>query len=241
MRTNLFFFLILTVLPAVATEPKPSPKPEPPPTPPPAIYEVWGYKWDGSQYVKQSDHCLKTTDLKQAADYSQEILSYAGWLPSVNLPDNCYQHHVYYDPTVPTWAACTVDGPDRPVYEVWAFKLVDGKWVKSDEYSWSSRSREGWDIRYVALDLAKRINAVPGWCATTNAPDCQPPYPLRVHAGTVRGLPYGYQSYGASGTSRGGYPVYSEHGGRTVYRPHMTIRLGADADWHYRHTPHNDP
>jgi hypothetical protein len=53
----------------------------------------------------------------------------------------------------------------------------------------------------------------------------------------------GYSSVTANniGTSRGGYPVYSVHGGRTIYRPHMTIRLGADADWAYRHEKHPDP
>lgn len=42
---------------------------------------------------------------------------------------------------------------------------------------------------------------------------------------------------GFIGHSRGGYPMYSEYGGRTIYRPHMTIRTGRDAAAHYTPTP----
>jgi hypothetical protein len=58
--------------------------PQPPTTPP--IYEVWGFRWDGRQYVKQPTHCLSTTDLKQAADYAAEINRYPGWTATTNLP-----------------------------------------------------------------------------------------------------------------------------------------------------------
>ena len=71
MRTALFIATLLLALPALAADPAmPTPPPpadtkiEAPPSPPPVTWEVWGYKWDNGGWVKQSDHCLKTTDLK---------------------------------------------------------------------------------------------------------------------------------------------------------------------------------
>jgi len=61
MRTTLFLALSLTTLPAWAADPKP----EPPPSP---TYEwtVEGYKAGRISMGEATDHCLKTTDLKQA-------------------------------------------------------------------------------------------------------------------------------------------------------------------------------
>jgi hypothetical protein len=225
MRPALFLVLFLSSAPIVAADTKP----EPPPSPPPVVWEVWGFRWDGSQYVKEPTHCLKTTNLQQAADYSHEIVSFNGWVPTSNLPLNCYVHHTYTHHN--TTDDSPTDCPPRAVFDVWAFKLTDGKWLKSDEYSWSTRGRDQWDDRLVALDLVKRINAVPGWCATTNAPDREvPPEQREVYMGNARGDYHIGAGGGYIGQSRNGYPVYSEHGGRTIYRPHMTIRLGADAN-----------
>jgi len=62
---------------------------ESPPTPPAVVWEVWGYKWEGNQFVKQADHCLRTTDLKQAIDYNKEILRFQYWTVRDNLPASC--------------------------------------------------------------------------------------------------------------------------------------------------------
>ncbi len=54
--------------------------------------------------------------------------------------------------------------PGQPVYSIWAYKLTDGQWVKSDQYSWTtSDPRLGWQY-------ARKVNAVPGWVAMTNLP-----------------------------------------------------------------------
>ena len=84
MRAALFLTLFLTTLPAWAADPNPEP-----PSPPAITWEVWGYKWDGSQYVVQPDHCLKTTDLKQAADYEAEIARFQNWTARSNIPALC--------------------------------------------------------------------------------------------------------------------------------------------------------
>ena len=54
MRTALCLAILLFVLPALASDVKP----DAPPSPPPVTYEVWGFQWDGQQYVKQATHSL---------------------------------------------------------------------------------------------------------------------------------------------------------------------------------------
>jgi hypothetical protein len=235
----------MTLLPEA---PPPTPSvdagtPAPPPAPPAIVWEVWGFKLEGNQWVKQPDHCLKTTDMKQAIDYFKEIMRFRDWLSRDNLPGNFIDGPTSF--SSPTWLTTPASPPIT--FTVWAFQLKDGKWVKDDKYCWVTG--DYYTCRLDALEYAKRVNAVPGWRATTNAPDGAPvktvnygaPYhgPAAYADYSYSGEDYGYG--GPIGTSRGGYPVYSEHGGRTIQRPHMTIRLGADADWSYRHTKHPDP
>jgi hypothetical protein len=151
MRTTLFLALSLTTLPAWAAGPTPEP-----PTPPPVTWEVWGYKWDG-QWVVQPDHCLKTTDLKQAADYEAQLVRFPNWTARSNIPALCNKVS-----TLP-------DAPTGNVYTVWSFHLENGKWVKDEKYCWTTP--DAYNSRDQALAYAKTINAVAGWRATTNAPE----------------------------------------------------------------------
>ena len=64
MRTACCFTILLFALPALAADAKP----DAPPSPSPVAYDVWGFKWDGRQYVKQATHSFSTTDIKQATD-----------------------------------------------------------------------------------------------------------------------------------------------------------------------------
>jgi hypothetical protein len=52
----------------------------------------------------------------------------------------------------------------NPVYSVWAFKNVAGKWVKDNQYSWTTSDP------VAGRAYARRVDAVPGWTATTNLP-----------------------------------------------------------------------
>jgi hypothetical protein len=171
------------------------------PSPPPVTWEVWGFKWDGSQWIKQPTHCLKTTDLQKAIAYSNQLFSYAGWNMRDNVPRLCATTITRYDNTVPDNVAPPAEAPEAVTYSVWAYKLTDGKWIKNDEYSWDTskwRSRDVNDAdgRLVALDLVKRINAVPGWYATTNAPACDLPLDQRWrHEGYAIGSTRYYYSH----------------------------------------------
>lgn len=240
---------------AMPTPPRASMKEPPLPAPPPPVtYTVWGYRWNGQQWVKQDTHTLRTTDLKQAAVYWNQCRNFAGWDARASTPDACIAHVIIHDTTFSN--DMNIPRPPKPplvTFTVWAFKLTDGKWVKDDKFSWTTEDVErGWEY-------TRNVNAVPGWCAVNNCPPVLPESKRFYEGGLAHGVVprnyyyhasggiawdvYSYRS-GAIGYSRAGYPVYSEHGGRTIERPHMTIRIGADAAWHYRHTPHptnNDP
>jgi hypothetical protein len=69
---------------ALAADPAPSASPTVIPSQP--TYTVWGYKWDGRQYVRQTAYDFSTTDVKQAADYAAQINRCAGWTATTNLP-----------------------------------------------------------------------------------------------------------------------------------------------------------
>lgn len=78
MKTILTAILLATALPAFAGDP-PSSQTN-------ATWEVWGFKLIDGQWIKQDDHCLKTTDLKQATDYYHELLRAPGWYATSNAP-----------------------------------------------------------------------------------------------------------------------------------------------------------
>ena len=187
---NLADKLIETLFSSAATPPMPTPprananEPPLPPSPPPGTYTVWAYRWDGQQYVKQEDHTLQTTDIRNAAAYWAQCNNYAGWRARSNAPDACTIHIVLHDPTFTT--AMGVPDPAPPAhltYAIWAYKLTDGKWVKSDEFSWTSQDP------IQAWEYTKKINAVSGWCATTNCPPIVPASQRFYEGGLVHGSP----------------------------------------------------
>jgi hypothetical protein len=237
MRSILSLALVLTPLFVLAA----------PPTPPPITWIVDGYKAVDGQWVKQPDHCFQTTNLKQAAEYEAEIMRFQDWLARSNLPVLCSNTSPQFESPS---SMSTPDCPAKPTYLVWAFHRIDGKWVKDENYCWQAPDR--YTCRLDALAYAANVNAVHGWCATTNAPESTQTtaktdvpfhgpldwngysktkgYYARFNAGSVEQTDGGDGDGSFLGYSRNGYPMYSEHGGRTIYRPHMTIRLGADAN-----------
>ena len=124
-----------------------------------------GYKAVGFRWVKQPDHCLKTADLKQAVEYEAEIMRFQDWIARTNIPALCSKvsDNVQYPPAMGIPAA-----PARVGFAVWAFRRENGKWVKDSKYCWTAPETS--DSRILALEYAKKVNAVEGWCATTNAP-----------------------------------------------------------------------
>jgi hypothetical protein len=173
MRTALILALVLAALPTLAAETPKAPDPPPadktatpaPPSPPPVTWIVEGYKAVGYQWVKQPDHCLKTTDLKQADDYEYEISRFQDWVARTNIPAPCSKTpNKFTSPTVMATPPC----PDVS-FTVWAFHLIDGKWVKDEKYCWETGCY--YTCRPDALAYAAKINAVSGWRATTNAPE----------------------------------------------------------------------
>ena len=168
-------FLLLTAS-AFAAEPSPPPSP-------PHVWHVWGYKWDGTQWVKQADHCLATSNFQQAADYLNELDAHHDWAEADDLPSVCYTFRIYDDsnyPKVPN---------DIPAanHQVWAFQQIDGKWVKQESYCHEFRIAER------AQQYQASVNAVPGWCATSDLPPQVPldKQRLNLHKPVVD-FPYPY-------------------------------------------------
>jgi hypothetical protein len=124
MRTAICAAFLLFAAPVLAADTNPAT----PPSPPAVTYAVWGFRWDGNQYVKQERCSLNTPDIKKAEDYAAQITSYAGWLATTNMPESCVVHTVYHGPAI---ASAPASGfPERPTYSVWAYRQTDGKWVK---------------------------------------------------------------------------------------------------------------
>jgi hypothetical protein len=165
-----------------------------PASPPPVAYDVWVYKWDGQQFIKQDDHTLQTTDIRQAAIYWNQCNTFAGWAARANTPDACIAHIISHDPTFTTDMA--VPRPTQPpllTFTVWAYKLTDGKWVKSDKFSWTTKDVvQGWEY-------TRNVNAVPGWCATNNCPPIVPESQRYYEGGLVHGAPANNYYYEADG------------------------------------------
>lgn len=158
MRAPYSAAILLGCLPTPATGVPPAA----PPSPPPVLYQVWGYRWDGRQYVKDAPHCLSTTDVKQAADYANEVRRFAGWTATTNVPP------AFLLPVYCTWSRFQPPAPTPPAYAVWAFCLEGGKWVPSREYSWSSLDPA------MASRYARKVDSVAGWRTTTNLPALPP-------------------------------------------------------------------
>jgi hypothetical protein len=155
-------------LPAPLSLPPPGAKINAPPAPPAPIWVINTYQWLNGGWVKQPDHCLKTPDVRQAADYCLELSRFPGWYYQTNVPLSCCNPAVKANAEVPASAPIPNDYPSLTL-SVWAFKFVGGKWVKDEKYCWTAR-----DFPTMRLDMtyyAKRLNAIPGWCATTNAPE----------------------------------------------------------------------
>ena len=127
-------------------------------------------------------------------------------------------------------------------FTVWAFHLIDGKWSKDEKYCWVSRSIP--NARVDALTYAKKLNAIHGWCATTNAPDCAVSQPrkgdITYHGPTVKHDSSDSGQYTIGGGyvhTSDGRTVYDPEfspGGRTIYGPHATWRIGRDANRNLR-------
>jgi hypothetical protein len=215
-----------------------------PPLPSPVTWEVWGFKWEGDHWVKQPAKCLKTTDLKQAIEFAKEVFCMAGWNERNNIPSQCIPQFSIDDPYSPSDGPA--DAPPAPVYTIWTYKVSDGKWEKDETFC---RTANDW---LSCTEYVNKINAIAGWRAATNCPESTlRPGQNKIDFGRVRGASGSGYSEGQYAIG-GGYvhtydgrivydPEFSP-GGRTIYRPHMTIRIGRDAtrNVHYNPPP-NDP
>ncbi len=205
MRTAFCTAILLSALsavPAMAIDAQPAP----PPSPPPVNYDVWGFQWDGRQFVKQETHSFSTTDIKQATDYAAQLTSFADWAATTNLPDPCVVHTVFHGARI-TQAVPTAF-PDTPTFSVWAFQLTDGKWVKDEKYSWTTTDP------LLGLEYAKKVNAVAGWSATTNSPPPVPEAQRFVDGGKIH-----------SATDRSANNFASNSGGLTISLGGITVRI----------------
>jgi hypothetical protein len=220
MKTTLFLALSLMTLSALAADsaPKPPPTPPAPPTPP-VEWIVEGYKAVDYKWVKQPDHCLKTTDLKQAVKYEAEIMRFQDWIARANIPALCSEvsDNVQY-----SLAMGIPDPPARVGFTVWAFHLENGKWVKDTKYCWTAPETS--DSPSLAKEYAKKVNAVEGWCATTNAPEsaAKPANQAAIYHGpldTIGGCYGGGYYYYNGGSSS---DTYINRRGRRVAYPDMT-------------------
>jgi|GEM_PF-3301036 len=148
--------LIISVRPLLAEE-----HPSALPSILPAVsYEVWGYCWDGRQYVQEPKYTLNTSDLSKASNYVAHINSFAGWAARSNIPDACLDWRsrglaTGHQP-LPT--------PTPPTFTIWAFHSIDGNWVKDDKYCWTTTDP------VKGAEYALKVNAVVGWRATDNCP-----------------------------------------------------------------------
>jgi hypothetical protein len=196
MKAAVATAMLLFALPAFAADAVPT-------SPPPVTYQVWGFRWDGRQFVKQADHSLTTTDIKQATDYAAEVNRFAGWAATTNLPEACVTRPIgnILPPSLT---------PDKLSYSVWAFKMADGKWVKDDAYSWSTPDPA------LGLAYAKKVSAVSGWQATSNCPAILPSPARAIHG--VAG--YGNFGYGVRITP-------NADGSQTISMPYMSVTVPA--------------
>ncbi|HTQ41018.1 MAG TPA: hypothetical protein VMJ32_18535 [Pirellulales bacterium] len=229
MRTLLCMGILLSAVPAFAQNIQPnsaqqaSAESASPAAPPPVTYVVWGFQWDGREYMRQAPQTLNTTNLQKAADYVNVVNGYAGWTAATNLPQASYVHKIFHSPIVTN--ARPASTPDKPTYAVWAYQLINGQWVKSEQYSWTTQNPRA------GLTYAAKVNAVPGWSATTNCPPVVPKAQRYIDGGMVQGAEYYYaQSFGV------------DLGARTMRIPYlnMTIRLPAGTHWNQGNSGDSD-
>jgi hypothetical protein len=215
MRTPLCVSIFLFAMPVFAASTQPASNHLGSlPTPPSVAYEIWGSKWDGREYVRQALQTLSTTDLQKAADYVNVVNGYAGWTAATNLPNASYVHKIFHGPFITN--ARPPSTSDKPTYAIWAFQLINGQWIKSEQYSWTTQDT------HAGLAYAKKVNAVPGWSATTNCPPPVPKARRYVDGGMLQGAEYYYaRSFGI------------DLGARTIRIPYlnMTIRLPEGTQW----------
>ena len=193
-----------------------------------------------NQWVRQPKHCLKTTDLKKAIEYQKEIMSFQNWITRDNLPASCVDGPTQF--AFPSSIPVPTEAP--PIeFTVWAFHLIDGKWSKDDE-----------------ILLGQQVDSQrPGRCAcvhqeaqrhTRLVRNHQRPGLRRLATEEVgHHLPWSHSETRTAADSGqyaigGGYvhtsdgrtvydPEFSP-GGRTIYGPHATWRIGRDANRNLR-------
>jgi hypothetical protein len=192
-------------------------------------YDVWGFVWNGQQYVKQDTHSYSTFDVNKAQDYADQINSFAGWSATTNIPESAVVHKVYQGSGVTNVRPGAF--PTPLTYSVWAYKLTDGKWVKDASYSWTTQDPQ------LGLDYAQKVSAVSGWIATTNCPVTVPVEQRYVNGGTIQGATTytnRYANHYANRYSRARSPGFNfSADGQTVYLPwfNMAIRIPPGTHW----------
>ena len=110
--------------------------------------------------------------------------------------------------------AAPVAASATPIYSVWAYQQVGGKWVKNDQYSWTTTNPA------TGRAYARRIDAVPGWTATTNLP-----------ARATRARQFGYGAAPRAGivNNPGNQMLSVNAGGYSISIPYSLIqRAGVD-------------
>jgi hypothetical protein len=199
--------LLLVAAPAFAADPNFPAAPPAPPAPAAVSYQVWGFQWTGAQWAWQPKYSFTTTDLKQAADYKAQLDSFAGWTATTNLPKASYVHTVYQG-AVASQSRPT-QRPEAPTFSVWAYKLTDGKWVKNDQYSWTTADPS------LGLKYAKNVDAVAGWTTANNCPPIMPKAQRYVNGGMVKG---------AIANNQANYAMHINLGGVTFSIPYSLLR-----------------
>ena len=220
MKTLSLILALAMATPALAALPKPPGDPapaKPADTPASVTYEVVGCHWINNQWEHPEDFHFKTANLKKARDYVLEINTYAGWQAATNFDPALVPAVNMTDPVLPKKTA-PLPTPPKAAFTVWAYKLVDGKWIKQDAYCGSSAS---WSEcqKYIA-----DVSAVPGWCVTTNCPASLPAFrqDLAITGAKTRGVTWyapQYNYYDDGGSSS---DTYVNRRGRRVAYPDMT-------------------
>jgi hypothetical protein len=226
---------ILPALPALAADPI-----APPPAPERATYDVWVFKLVGGQWIKQDALCLKTADVMAGINYVLYVNAARDWIAMANLPASAIPDEESQN--MPSPASKTPAGTTAPPqppdieYAVWGFRLIDGKWVKQDDHCFTSKYGSK------LLDYIHEINRFrgQGWYATSNIP-VSTFLNWKNLAQTGDSYPEGQYAIGNGYVhTQDGRIVYDPEfspGGRTVYRPHMTVRVGRDANRNVHYDP----